>query len=331
MAQSKVEYIQSEPLPGGSVRPPSAMHVALALGSIYLIWGTTYLAIRYAVETIPPLLMMSMRHLSAGTTLYAWTRWRGAPAPRAKEWGAAALTGSILFLGGHGGLAWAEQRVPSGVAAVLVATLPMFILLLSRAAATETSFSKRSLAGIALGFAGVLVLFGPDVLGHRDALNVTGAIVILIGNFLWAAGTIWTRKVSMPSSAALSAAMQMLTGGATLGIAGALGGEATRFHASAVSLQSWLSVLYLAVFGSLVAFTAYTWLHTVEKPSRIATYAYVNPVVAVIVGWALAGEHISGFTVVAMAIILIGVALVNTAKRAPRVEVIESEKAVAAD
>ena len=330
MAHSKTQRMFSERGAPTSGRP-STLQLALALGSIYLIWGTTYLAIRYAIETIPPLLMMSMRHLTAGSVLYAWTRWRGAPAPRAKEWGSAALTGSALFLVGHGGLAWAEQRVPSGVAAVLIATLPMFILLLSRAAATETSFSRRSLAGIALGFAGVLVLFGPDLLGHRDALNVPGAVVILIGNFLWAAGTIWTRKVSLPSSAALTASMQMLAGGTALGLSGALTGEMTHFHPSAVSLQSWLSLAYLAVFGSLVAFTAYTWLHTVEKPSRISTYAYVNPVVAVIVGWAFAGERISGFTVVAMAIILSGVALVNTTKRPPRVEVIETEKAMAAD
>lgn len=331
MAFSKLTSFSSKPSTNLLSSRTSTLHVMLAMAAIYVIWGTTYLAIRYAVETIPPLLMMAMRHLSAGTVLYAWTRWRGTPAPRLREWGSAVIVGTILFLGGHGSLAWAEQRVPSGIAAVLVATLPMFILLLSRSTGTEMSFSKRALAGVALGFAGVLVLFGPDVFRHSESLNVLGAVVVLVGNFLWALGTIVTRKVKMPESATLSAAMQMLAGGASLGVAGVFSGEAGRLHFSAVTMQSWLSLLYLAVFGSLVAFTAYTWLHTVEKPSRVSTYAYVNPVVAVVVGWALAGEPIGWFTVVAMIVILIGVALVNTAKPEPRVEEMTEEKAVAAD
>jgi drug/metabolite transporter (DMT)-like permease len=305
----------------------------VALGAIYLIWGSTYLAIRYAVETIPPFLMMGMRHIAAGSTLYAWTRLRGVPAPRLREWFYPVIVGTILFVGGHGTLAWAEETIPSGIAALLVATQPMFILLLSWGWGTEKAFTSRALAGVALGFAGVGVLFGPDMLHHSRALNLWGALAVLGGTFAWAVGTICMRKVKMPSSSILSSAMQMLAGGISLTVIGTFLGETRGFHFSQVTTRSWLATAYLAVFGSLVAFTAYTWLHTVERPSRVATYAYVNPVVAVLLGWAVGGETIGGFTVVAMVVILIGVALVNTGtKREPKYERIEPrEGEVAAD
>jgi drug/metabolite transporter (DMT)-like permease len=290
---------------------PTTARLMVAFGAIYLIWGSTYLAIRYAVETIPPLLMMGTRHLMAGSALYAWARWRGAARPRLRDWRYPAIIGTMLFLGGHGSLAWAEQRGPSGIAALLVATLPMWIALLAWAWGTERKFSKGAMGGIALGFVGVAVLFGPDAWHHNGTLNLLGAAAVLWATFIWAAGTIYMRNVKMPESPMLSAAMQMLAGGTALVLAGTLTGEAGRFHAGAVSVRSWVAMAYLAMFGSLVAFTAYTWLHTVEKPSRVATYAYVNPVVAVLVGWLVAGERISAFTVVAMIIILAGVALVN--------------------
>lgn len=306
---------------------PSPTYVLLALAAIYLIWGTTYLAIRYAIESIPPLLMMAMRHVLAGGILYAVTRLRGVPAPSLRDWKFPAIVGTILFLGGHGSLAWAEQRVPSGIAALLVATLPMWILLLARVSRTEEKFSARAIAGVVLGFLGVLILFGPDAWHHNGELNLVGALAVLFGNFLWAAGTIYMRKVTMPASSVMSAAMQMIAGGASLAIAGTLSGEASRLHSASVSLQSWLSLLYLVVFGSIIAFTAYTWLHTVVKPSRVATYAYVNPVVAVLIGWAFAHEPVGVFTVVAMVIILIGVALVNSGtKQGHRSETVRGEK-----
>jgi drug/metabolite transporter (DMT)-like permease len=318
-----------------SLARPSATHLVLAFAAVYLIWGTTYLAIRYAIETIPPLLMMGMRHLAAGAVLYAWTRLRGTAAPRLREWIYPTIVGTILFLGGHGSLAWAEQRVPSGIAALLVATLPMWIFLIARVTRTEEKFSGRAIAGVVLGFLGVMVLFGPDVWHHNGELNIVSALAVLGGNFLWAAGTIYMRNVPMPASPVQSSAMQMLAGGASLAIAAAITGETRGFHFAAVTPQSWLALLYLAVFGSLVAFTAYTWLHTVERPSRVATYAYVNPVVAVLVGWAIAHEPISAFTVVAMVIILIGVSLVNAGtKPEHRSETLEGEettKEVAAD
>lgn len=323
---------------GGSAKavsdegPPTAALVA-AFAAIYLIWGSTYLAIRYAVETIPPLLMMGMRHLSAGALLFAWACWRGAPVPRLKEWLHPALIGVLLFLGGHGSLAWAEQRVTSGMAALLVATLPMWIVLLARVAGIERHLSGRALAGLLLGFVGVAVLFGPDVLRHNGELNLVGSGAVLFGTFIWAAGTIYMRSVKMPESPAMSSAMQMMAGGVALAIAATITGETSRFHIADVSMRSWLALVYLGVFGSLVAFTAYSWLHMVASPSRVATYAYVNPVVAVLLGSVLASEAVGLATIAAMVIILVGVGLVNSGQRdghgAERKLEPEAEEAVA--
>jgi drug/metabolite transporter (DMT)-like permease len=296
-------------------RPTTAALVA-AFAAIYLIWGSTYLAIRYAIETLPPLLMMGIRHLCAGAALYGWTRWRGTPAPKLREWLHPALIGALLFLGGHGSLAWAEQRVPSGIAALLVATLPMWIAVLARIKGTERKFDTRALAGLVLGFVGVAILFGPDVLRHSGEVNLLGAFAVLLGTFIWAAGTIYMRSVKMPDSPVISSAIQMLAGGVALTIAAGLTRETAGFHVSAVSGRSWLALAYLAVFGSIIAFTAYSWLHTVASPSRVATYAYVNPVVAVLLGWMLAAEPIGVYTVIAMVVILAGVALVNSGQRA---------------
>jgi drug/metabolite transporter (DMT)-like permease len=291
---------------------PSTTGIVAAFAAVYLIWGSTYLGIRYAVETIPPLLMMGIRHLTAGTLLYAWTRSRGTPAPRLREWFYPALIGMLLFLGGHGSLAWAEQHVPSGIAALLVATLPLWIVVLARVSRTERHLSRSSLGGLVLGFIGVGVLFGPDVVRHNGELNLVGAAAVLFGTFIWAAGTIWMRNVQMPESPVLSSAMQMLAGGAALVIAASLMGETRGFHIANVSAISWLSLAYLILFGSIIAFTAYTWLHMAAPPSRVATYAYVNPVVAVLLGWALASEPTSVTTWIAMLVILAGVAFVNT-------------------
>src|SRR5215472_2917131 len=290
---------------------PKTTSLVAAFAAVYLIWGSTYLAIRYAVETMPPLLMMGIRHLTAGTLLYTWARWRGTPAPRLREWIYPAVIGTLLFLGGHGSLAWAEQRVPSGIAALLVATLPMWIVVLARVSGTERHLTRPSLAGLVLGFLGVLVLFGPAALRHNGDLSLIGAAAVLFGTFIWAAGTIYMRNVTMPDSPILSSYMPMLTGVASLAITATLVDETRNFNFAAVSATSWLALGYLILFGSIIAFTAYTWLHMVAPPSRVATYAYVNPVVAVLLGWALASEVISAYTWIAMIGILAGVALVN--------------------
>lgn len=291
-----------------------ATPVILGFAAIYLIWGSTYLGIRYAVETIPPLVMMSIRHSVAGVLVYVWARARGAEKPTLKEWSHAAVAGGLLFLGSHGTLAWAEVQVPSGLAALLCATLPLWTVLIARADGTEPSLNAKAIAGILLGFGGVALLIGPDLLGQR--LNWLAAGTVLFGSLSWAMGTAYTRKASLPSSKVLSAAMQMISGGVLLLIAGGISGERVRW--SDVTLRSTLALAYLIVFGSIVAFTVYTWLVGVSSPSMLSTYAYVNPVVAVFLGWVLAGEALNLRIVVATGIILAGVALVTRRQKAAR-------------
>jgi drug/metabolite transporter (DMT)-like permease len=292
-----------------------AVKLVAAFAAIYLIWGSTYLGIRFAVETIPPLLMMGARNFLAGTLLYAWMRARGAPAPNRTQWSAALATGLLLFLADHGALAWAEQRVPSGLAALLSATLPFSMVLIARAVGREKELTGRMFIGLFLGIAGVALLIGPDALFHRGHADLVGCAAILIGTVFWSAGSIYGRVAKLPSSPALSAGMQMMAGGGALLCAGLLLGEAGEFHAAELSMRSLLALCYLILVGSIVAFTAYIWLLGVSTPARVATYAYVNPVVALVLGWALAGEPIGARTWVAAAIILAGVALVNSGPR----------------
>lgn len=305
-------------------RVPSRTQIVLGFAAIYLIWGSTYLGIRYAVETIPPLLMMGVRHLSAGSLVYAWARRRGTPAPSLRQWGYALIAGALLFLGGHGSLAWAEQKVPSGLAALLCATLPLWTVLLGRLRGSERKLGARAWIGLVLGFVGVAVLIGPGALRQGGTLDLLAAAGVLLSAFMWSVGTIYSHGVNMPKSTILSAAMQMMTGGAWLLISGVSVGEAAQFHMASLTAKSVLALAYLTVFGSIVAFTAFTWLLTVSAPSRVSTYAYVNPVVAVFIGWAVAGEAIGAHTIAATVIILAGVALVTTRRKQPVAEVAES-------
>jgi drug/metabolite transporter (DMT)-like permease len=293
-------------------RRPSSVQLALGFASIYLIWGSTYLGIRYAVETIPPLLMMALRHSIAGVIVYGWARSRGVEAPSRRQWGYAAVAGTILFLGGHGTLAWAEEKIPSGLAALLCATLPMWTVLIAWISRSERNFGARVWMGLLLGFAGVAILIGPDALRHGGSLDMLATLTAMFGAFSWAVGTIYSHGVKLPSSTILSAAMQMIAGGTSLYIASLLSGEMGHVHAASFTLRSTGALLYLIVFGSIIAFTVFTWLVTVTRPSLLSTYAYVNPVVAVFLGWMLANEPIGVHTIVATIVILAGVALVST-------------------
>jgi drug/metabolite transporter (DMT)-like permease len=261
--------------------------------------------------------MMGIRHLTAGTLLYAWVRRRGTPAPSRAHWINAAVAGAILFLGAHGSLAWAEVKVPSGLAALLSATLPFWIVLLAYLRGTEGNLGGRVIAGLLLGFAGVALLIGPEGLRQSGQADWLSAGAVLLGSFLWAVGATYTRSVKLPSSAVLSAAMQMLAGGIALLLVGSLT-EAREFHPAAVSAKSVLALAYMIVFGSIIAFTAFTWLMTTSSAARVSTYAYVNPVVAVFLGWALAQEPVGLRTLAAAGVILAGVALVSTrGKKSP--------------
>jgi drug/metabolite transporter (DMT)-like permease len=286
------------------------LQVAIALGAVYLIWGSTYLAIRFAIETIPPFLMAAARYLTAGAMLYAWSRLRGAPRPRLIHWRSAVVLGGLLLLLGNGGVVWAEQRVSSGLAALLVSTEPLWIVLFVWMR-DHGRPSGRVFLGLLLGFIGLVLLVRPSSTGGIDPLGVAAVMVASLG---WAWGSLHGQRAKLPSSPLLGTAMQMLSGGGLLLLASAIAGEPARFHLAAVSARSLLSLGYLVVFGALIAFTAYVWLLKAAPPVLVSTYAYVNPLVAVFLGWAAAGEPITRGTLIAAAVILVGVALISSAQ-----------------
>jgi drug/metabolite transporter (DMT)-like permease len=282
------------------------MRLAIALVTVYLVWGSTYLAIAVANRTLPPLLMLSARFLIAGTLLYAWTAWRGdlaAERPGRRQWAAAAVVGGLLLLVDTGGVAWAEQRVPSGITALLVATVPVFIAVLDRVF-LGIRLGFGAVAGISIGLFGVAILVGPS--GTLDAL---GAAVILVASLAWAAGSVYARVAPLPRAPLVSAALQMLCAGVLLAGAGIAMGELSRVHVSRISAASLGAVGFLIVFGSLIAFTAYAWLLKNASSSLLSTYAYVNPAVAVFLGWAIAGEHVGGKELAAGLVILSSIVL----------------------
>ncbi len=282
------------------------MKLAAALVTVYLVWGSTYLAIEVANRTLPPLLMLSVRFLIAGGLLYGWTAWRGdlkAERPGRRQWTAAAVVGGLLLVVDTGSVAWAEQRVPSGITALLVATVPVFIAVLDRVF-LGIRLGFGAVAGISIGLVGVALLVGPG--GSLDAL---GAGVILLASLAWAAGSVYARVAPLPRAPLVSAALQMLCAGVLLAGAGIAMGELSRVHLSRISAASLGAVGFLIVFGSLVAFTAYAWLLKNASSSLLSTYAYVNPAVAVFLGWALVGEHVGGKEVAAGLVILSSIIL----------------------
>jgi drug/metabolite transporter (DMT)-like permease len=284
----------------------------LALGTVYVVWGSTYLAIAVAVRTLPPFLMSSVRFLLAGAVLYAWSRRRGAPAPTPRQWVAAAGVGFALLLVGNGGIAWAEQRVDSGIAALLVATTPLWLALLDRLF-FGTRLSLRALAGIGAGLVGVTFL-----VGSGGTIDVLGSIVILFASLAWAAGSLGARHPSNPVQPSLAAGMQMLTAGVLLSIAGLLAGELGRVHVDQISGASIAAFAYLVVVGSLITYTAYTWLLRSPAPAAlVGTYAYVNPIVAVALGALVLSEPFGARIVFAGIAIVVAVVLSVEKRRRP--------------
>ena len=293
----------------------SMLHIAIALGAVYLIWGSTYLAIRFAIETIPPFLMAGARYTTAGLLLYGWSRLRGAPRPRLVHWRSALILGATLLLVGNGGVVWAEQRVSSGLVALLICTEPLWIVLLVWLRSRQEKPGPRVLAGMALGFAGLLILLRPGSgAGGVGGVDPVGAVAVLIASLSWAWGSLQGNRVRLPESPLLSTGMQMLCGGGLQLLAAAVLGEPSRFAPAQVSGKSLLALGYLIFFGAIVAFTAYVWLMKSAPPVLVSTYAYVNPVVAVFLGWAFAGEPITRTTLIAAAVILTGVVLISTAQ-----------------
>lgn len=297
---------------------PAVGLLIAAFALLYTSWGGTYLAIRIGIESIPPLLMVGSRYVIAGAILYLWSRVRGEPGPTLSHWRSATIAGALLLLGGNGGLAWAEQRVPSGFAALLLATTPFWIALF----AWWRKISRPNAgvaAGLTLGFSGMLVLVGPGLFTGHSSVDPLGAMVLQLTAISWAAGALYWRQADLPASVVEATGLQMLAGGVLLLLAGALRGELSGFSLAAVTLRSWVAYIYLIVFGGIIGMTAFLWLMRVATPARASTYAYVNPVVAVVLGWAYAGETLTPRTLAAAAIVIAGVALVISFRdRKPR-------------
>lgn len=289
--------------------------LVLAFLAVYIIWGSTYLAIRFGVASMPPFLMAGVRHFVPGLILFAWARARGAPAPTRTEWRSAAVVGLFLLLGANGLVTWAEQWVPSGLTALLLATMPLCMGVLGGLVEAENRPGRRGIAGILLGLAGVAILVEPRGELASDVRVLIGALGILAAAFLWSTGSLLSRRLPLPKNGALATGMQMIAGGVGCLVVGLAAGESARVDVAAVTMRSFVSLLYLIVFGSLVAFSAFTWLLRVAPPAKVATYAYVNPVVAVFLGWALAGETVSARTLIASAVIIVSVVMI-TAERA---------------
>ena len=292
----------------------SRAQIIAAFASIYIIWGSTYLAIRYAIETIPPFIMGGTRFLVSGVLLYIWARHRGAPRPTKLHWRNAIIAGGFLLLGGNGAVVWAEQFVPSGLTALLVSILPFWLVIIEWVRPPRRRPSGAVLVGLVLGFIGIIVLVGPGNIGGHGDVRPLGALVLVLGSLSWAIGSFWSRDAELPKSGLLTTGMEMLSGGALLIIVGVLSGELSQFDVLHVSRASAIGLLYLITFGSLLGFTSYIWLLDKVSPARLGTYAYVNPIVAVLLGWAIAGEGLSVRTAVAAAIVICAVALITTAR-----------------
>ena len=309
----------------GAKQEPSRMGVMAAFASVYVIWGSTYLAIRYALETLPPLLMAGARHTLAGGILYVALRLSGGVRPKALHWRSAAIIGALLLLGGNGGVCWAEQTVPSGLAALLVTSVPIWMVLMNWLRRDGVRPGILEIVGVALGLVGVVILIGSENLVHGGPVNRMAALVLIAASLSWAIGSIYSRHAPLPESPLSATAMEMLCGGALLLLSGAISGEGARLALENVSLRSVLSLGYLIFFGSLVAFSAYVWLLRVSTPARVSTYAFVNPVVAVVLGYVLAGEPLTPRTMVAAAVIVTAVVLITRRRGAAPVRVAVEE------
>ena len=298
--------------PSSPLRPRTqSVKLALAFAAIYLVWGSTYLAIRYAVETIPPLVTAGIRHTIAGGVLLAWAYARGYRARR-EHWIGGIVLGGFFFLIGHGTLHWAEQYVGSGLAALLIATEPMFILLLAWLMGQQ-KVSRISALGLALGVIGVAVLTGAELTTKHSSL--LGLVMVLVGSLSWSAGVVLSPKLKLPSDAVARTAVPLVCGAAMLLITAGVTGEFHSLDWANVSLKSVFGLGYLIVFGSIVAFTAYTWLLQQCPPALVATHTYANPVVAVLLGWLLAGEPLTMRLVLASLAILGAIVLIRRGER----------------
>lgn len=296
---------------------PRTWKVLLAFAIIYFIWGSTFLAIRVGVREVPPFLLAGMRFVVAGFVLYGWMRARGTPSPTSREWSAATLLATLIFVFDYGLLFWAEQRVPSGIAAVMMATIPVFMAIGEMVFLRTQRLTLRLGIALLVGLGGVAVLIGRVPIGQATdgseaPMNAAGSFALLVAAISWSIAASLSRKLPSPASKVMSSGIQMLSGGMLLLLAAVLLGEFRGFHPKSVSRQAWLALAYLIVAGSIVGFTAYVWLIHHESPTKVGTYAYVNPVVAVLVGYFLGGEAVDVRTVVGTLLVLVSVVVITT-------------------
>jgi drug/metabolite transporter (DMT)-like permease len=318
LTSARVAKPVDEPAYGANTHAPHEVmypraRVLAAFAAVYIVWGSTYLAIRYAVQTIPPFFMVGARFIVSGAILYVWARLRGSPRPTRREWRDAAIAGGLMLGFGNGSVSWAELRVPSGLAALLVAVVPLWMVLLDWAGPHGRRPRGRVMLGVVVGLAGLFVLVKPGAAagGGEGGVDLVAAIVLILSSLGWAAGSVYNRYGARPRSAAMSTGMQMLAGSVALLLVGAAIGEPARLHPTQISAASWIGWAYLVTFGSLIGFTAYIYLLQAVSPAKASTYAYVNPLVAVFLGWAIAGEPVTARTLIAAAIILAGVAMIT--------------------
>jgi drug/metabolite transporter (DMT)-like permease len=296
-----------------TVRPP-AWKTLLAFGIIYFVWGSTFLAIRVGVREVPPLVLASMRFFVAGAVLFLWMRLRGTPSPSRREWLAASALAVCIFVVDYGLLFWAEQRVPSGIAAVMLATIPVFMALSEIVFLRTQRLTFRLALALLVGIGGVSVLVSRSVSLGEAPIDRAGAIALVIAAMSWSIASALTRKLPLPASKVMSSGAQMLAGGILLALTAALLGEFRGFNIQAVSRGAWYALAYLIVAGSIVGFTAYVWLIHHESPTKVGTYAYVNPVVAVIVGYFLGGETVGPRTLLGTLLVLVSVVVITTTR-----------------
>ncbi len=284
----------------------------LAFAIIYFVWGSTYLAVRVGVREVPPLILAAMRFSVAGVVLFGWVLARGERAPSAREWRSASILGMVIFLFDYGLLFWAEQRVPSGIAAVMLATIPVFMALSEIIFLRTQRLTVRLALALLIGLGGVGVLMSRTLDVGGAPIDKWGAVALIVAAISWSIASVLARKLPLPNSKVMSSGAQMLTGGILLTIVAGAFGEFRNFHPAAVSREVWFALLYLIVAGSIIGFTAYVWLIHHESPTKVGTYAYVNPIVAVLVGYFLGGEALTARTILGTLLVLVSVIVITT-------------------
>jgi drug/metabolite transporter (DMT)-like permease len=291
-----------------------AWKTLLAFAIIYFVWGSTFLAIRVGVHAVPPLLFAAMRFFVAGFALFGWMIARGEPSPTRRQWMSVLLLALLIFLIDYGLLFWAEQRVPSGVAAVMLATIPAFIALSEILFLHTQRLTVRLALALLIGLGGVAVLMSNSLNLGGAPVDTRGAVALIVASVSWSIATVLARKLPLPPSKVMSSGAQMLAGGIMLTITSAALGEFRHFHPSTVSRAAWFSLVYLIIAGSIIGFTAYVWLLHHESPTKVGTYAYVNPVVAVLLGYLFGGETLGLRTILGTMFVLVSVVVITTTR-----------------